>query len=307
MYDSDVCLIVWLKMWNERPAHMTPSVWYITGTQGKQKIKCFLIIWPFEHKSTGKWLREYVPTFWETSRGVLSLGYTSVPHLGPSDMSVVYKPTKVMIFQPQYLTYLTKKKKMLSEHHLISLWNLDFLWVFHKAGAWQVAAYFGNKSPNCIFIADICFKGAVPPPPPAASFPQNQSQVILVTLCLYLKITAPNIDANIFFSLSKTPPTLTLWLSSFLPLRSFWQGSPFLSKGVFSWPSLPYRLDWTKGLLSRCWKKIILTPSIPTLGRICAGEYVQRLSGPDFPRTFSLIFWGALICPLGSGQSQTRP
>lgn len=111
MYDSDVCLIVWLKMWNERPAHMTPSVWYITGTQGKQKIKCFLIIWPFEHKSTGKWLREYVPTFWETSRGVLSLGYTSVPHLGPSDMSVVYKPTKVMIFQPQYLTYLTKKKK----------------------------------------------------------------------------------------------------------------------------------------------------------------------------------------------------
>ena len=181
---------------------------------------------------------------------------------------------------------------MLSEHHLISFWNLDFLWVFHKAGAWQVAAYFGNKSPNCIFIADFCFKGAVPPPQPAASFPQNQSQVIFVTLCLYLKITAPNIDAN-FFSLSKTPPTLTLWLSSFMPLQSFLQASPFLSKGVFSWPSLPHRLDCTKGLLSRWWKKVSLTPPIPTPRRTCAeGDYVHCLSGPwflqniqpDFPR-----------------------
>lgn len=190
MHDNDMCLIVWLKMWNEIPAHITPSVWHIIGTHGKQKIKCFLIFWPFEHKSTGKWLREHVPTFWETSRGVLSLGYTSVPKLGP----VVYKPTKVMIFSHNiWYIWPKKKKKMLSEHHLISLWNLDFLWVFHKAGAWQVAAYFGNKSPNCIFIADICFKGAFSPPPPAASFPQNQSQVILVTLCLSLKIFLPQI------------------------------------------------------------------------------------------------------------------
>ena len=96
-----------------------------------------------------------------------------------------------------------------------------------------------------------------------------------------------------FFSLSKTPPTLTLWLSSFMPLQSFWQASPFLSKGVFSWPGLPHRLDCTKGLLSRWWKKVSLTPPIPTPRRICAeGDYVHCLSGPwflqniqpDFPR-----------------------
>ena len=107
MHDNDMCLIVWLKMWNEIPAHITPSVWHIIGTPGKQKIKCFLIFWPFEHKSTGKWLREHVPTFWETSRGVLSLGYTSVPKLGP----VVYKPTKVMIFSHNIWYIWPKKKK----------------------------------------------------------------------------------------------------------------------------------------------------------------------------------------------------
>ena len=138
-------------------------------------------------------------SFWETSRGVLRLGYISMPNLGPSDMPVIYKPIKTMIFQQQDLIYLTKK----SEYHLISLWNLDFLWVFSQSCIMTGSSLFwGKKSSNFFFIADVCFKEVFPPP--AASFPQNQSQVILVTPCLYLSITTPKVDANIAFFVKST-------------------------------------------------------------------------------------------------------
>lgn len=89
-------------------------------------------------------------------------------------------------------TFKIKAKWALSDFPL----ELRFLWDFHEVLAWQITAYLGGKSNS--FYCRCLF------PPPAASFLQNQSQIILVPPCLYLAITAPNIDANIIIFVKST-------------------------------------------------------------------------------------------------------
>ena len=140
-------------------------------------------------------------TFWETSRIVLiGLGTYS----GPSDTLLTHRPTKV-IFCPAKTADIFDKKTA-HERYPISLWNWDFLWVFHKAAAWQVATYFWKKAPTPFllqmpaseewFFTSCCLL-----------CPESVTDY-LVPLCLYLAITAPNLDANIVFFLKSTSKAL---------------------------------------------------------------------------------------------------
>lgn len=119
-------------------------------------------------------------------------------------MFVTYRPIKVMIFQQQDQIYLAKQ--MLSEHHLISLWKRDFFWVFIKLqhDRYQHVLEKKKRAPIPFLLQMSASKEQFSPNFLSASFSQNQSQVILVSLYLYLAITAPNIDAHIVFFIKST-------------------------------------------------------------------------------------------------------
>lgn len=196
-----------------------------------------------------------------------------------------------------------------------------FLWVFHKAAAWQVAAYLvGEKKPQFIFIADVCFKGAVPPTPSAACPPTpNPPEAITDYFGNSMPLSqnhCPKYRRKYCFLHQKHLPR------SHGDLAVPWHPSAcdkppiFFQRVVSSWPSWRLRLRWTRRLLSQVLKRdraSLLPP--PLLGSdTLRAEGIALthfdipwyfLPGLDFPRTFSLLFWGALLCPADSGLGQT--
>lgn len=130
---------------------------------------------------------------------------------------------------------------------------------------------------------------------------------------------------QILFSLSEALPTLTWWLRSYPLPQCLWQVSHFLPKGLPSLARLErifgivvhYRARLGKAAVSGSEKRspVLLQP--PYIG--CKHNVHRRrslthfeilqysLTGFVFTKALSLIYWGAFICPVGSGLSQTCP
>lgn len=150
------------------------------------------------------------------------VGYMPMPNPGPSVMLLIHRPTKVIVCSATRADIFDKKKTLLVNITQFPSGIETFSRIFTKQQHDRQQPIFGKK-PQLIFYCR-CLLQRSGFSPPGVSFAQNQSQIILVPVCLYLAITPPNLDANIVFFIKSTSKVLMV-------TQCLWQVSHILLKG----------------------------------------------------------------------------
>lgn len=127
------------------------------------------------------------------SKALIRLGCKPMPNPGTPDMLGPSDLLKLWFFSNK-IWYICQKNA--SEHYPISLWNWYFLWVCHKAVAWQVAADF------FFYCRCLLQRSSFPHLLPLSL--RIYHRIFWWLPCLNLAITAPNLDANIVFFVKST-------------------------------------------------------------------------------------------------------